>query len=292
MRKGFYFLTSVYVVAVLGLFFACQQRQNNRFEPQFGALDAADSARVKQGLYVLLRKEMYADEMYSFDTSFNMFGCMGLNYKLRIKVNNRHEISVRGEQVKNTVTQSVCDYFTANLEQNDPTNNYPMYYSINREELEDGIEGIEEELRMLENTPNASEEVIAVKRGELDEWKFNLRALDVLNTKVLRLVSPSTEVELDYPSTFGSSSVELKDSILEAFYLLRNQASMRYFRESYLSILYRFALQKSPADKEKLQILRMLHPIRVRDIPYCLKNGIWTPYTIKLPVLEGLPFVE
>lgn len=280
------------MVALLGLFFACQQRENNRFEPQFSALDEADSARVKQGLYVLLRKEMYADEMYSFDTSFNMFGCMGLNYKLRIKVNNRHEISVRGEQVENTVTQSVFDYFTANLEQNDPTNNYPMYYSINREELEDRIEGIEEELRMIENTPDANEDVIAFKWDELDKWKFNLRALDVLNTKVLRLVDPPTEVELDYPSTFDSSSVELKDSILEAFYLLRNQASMRYFRESYLSILYRFAIQKSPADKEKLQILRMLHPIRVRDIPYCLKNGIWTPYTVKLPVLEGLPFVE
>lgn len=280
------------MVALLGLFFACQQRENNRFEPQFSALDEVDSARVKQGLYVLLRKEMYADEMYSFDTSSNMFGCMGLNDKLPIRINDYHEVLIHDRQVKNTVTQSVFDYFTANLEQNDPTNNYPMYYSINREELEDGIEVIEEELRMLENIPDAHEDVIPFKRDELDAWKFNLRALDVLNTKVLRSVSPSTEVELDYPSTFDSSSVALKDSILEAFYLLRNQASMRYFRESYLSILYRFALQKSPADKEKLQILRMLHPIRVRDIPYCLKNGIWTPYTIKLPVLEGLPFVE
>jgi len=261
-------------VLVIGLMTSCTSQPNKASSHGLAIMGDEDSLKVLDSLFSALRKEVYEQSMYQIHKNDKYIGCnlQQFRYRLSVQVNKRGQVMVRGELDKH-ITSSIIEFYTTNLEKNDLTNNYPPYSRITLKELEYQVKRAISQAEEVEKLPDFIQEIVDFKWKQAEEWKTKLEVLKTLNRDELSEPYSQAGVYLDYQD--GIDGNALVDSVLLAFYTLRDRASERYFDESYLELFYRHSVTNSTKDKSRLSALKVLHPLQVIDEPYCRENDIW-----------------
>ncbi len=186
-----------------------------------------------------------------------------------VKANNRNQLMVRTEVMDNPddISERVVEFYRTNEQVNDPTNNFPMYSRITMKEIEDNLAQAEADAEATENTPNADQEIIDFKYRVVDEWMNKKRALELYGKKELPEIHPQAHVRIEVQkATEYNLFAKIQSEIEEAVFELRNDASKDIFGESYEIISRRYAMDKDPSDKEKLDLMDILYPDRFIEV--------------------------
>lgn len=282
---------SIFLFCVLSfIIFGCNSNQEE--EISYTEINQADSLRLTEILFDSMYAEIYSDPLYQLkrkDVVHTDFVCEPRGEAiLKIRVNKLGEYMI-GIELNGDITNRVYEFYTTNQEKNDPTNSFPMYSRISMDELEDQIRAAKQDLKDVENTQGVSQDIIEFKKKRVEEWENKKKVLATIGGKELAEIHFQAHIELEYPQNFKKKN-ELLDSILLAFYQMRDKSSLKYFNRSYLSLFYEYSETKRSDIWDKLDALKVLHPIVLIDIPYCKENDVWLwNYSIPPP---PPPFVE
>ena len=239
-------------------------------------INEADSLRLVTNLFDSMHQEIYDHWMYEihrkdihkYETYYHHRNEVAL--RIRVNKNGDHMI---GKEINGNITSTVYKFYTANQTENDPTNGFPMYSRISMEEINNQIEAARVNLKEWEDS-NAPEELIAFKNRSVKEWEGKKKVMETLGTKKLSEIHYPTHIRLEYQENIKKKN-ELLDSVLLAFYQIRNNSSLKYFKRSYLSLHYEYMETGNQEIAKKLHALRIIHSITLIDIPYCKENNVW-----------------
>lgn len=93
-------------------------------------------------------------------------------------------------------------------------------------------------------------------------------------------------LDVEYnPKIAGQTAIV--NSVILAFFELRNRASKKHFGKSYLEIYQPYGVTQTKSDWDKLSELKVLHPIQLLDKPYLRRYNLHFVYEeIGPPVLK------
>ncbi len=186
-----------------------------------------------------------------------------------IKANSMNQLMIRGVIISNPddISEKIIEFYRTNEIKNDPKNNFPMYSRASMKEIEANLERALEEAEKVENTPGAMQDIIDFKYRQVAEWEKKKRALQLYGKKELPEIHPQAHIRIEVQkATDYELFTKIQSEVEEAIYELRNDAAMKIFGESYDKILSRYTMDKSPADKEKLDLLKILYPDRIIEV--------------------------
>ena len=186
-----------------------------------------------------------------------------------IKANSQNQLMVRKEIMENPddISERVIEFYNTNEKVNDPSNNFPMYSRISMQEIQDGLAIAEADAETTENTPNADASVIEYKYKVVDEWMGKKRALELYGQKELPEIHGQAHVRIEVQkATEYSLFAKIQSEIEEAIFELRDIAAKEIFGETYGVITRRYAMDKDPNDKEKMDLLKILYPDRFIEV--------------------------
>ncbi|MDX2362171.1 MAG: hypothetical protein QNK23_15290 [Crocinitomicaceae bacterium] len=263
----FLFLTIAFITS-------CNSEETNA-TPDFSSLSTADSLAVVDSLFEEMYTQIYAQKMYQAD--FNP-GCgfMPIEERCFLQI----EMTENGEQLVNLeinedITEATIAFYITNREQNDPTNNSPMYSRVSRTEIANAINVVVEDAKATEEIENISRDIVVFKWMIVKEWKKKLIVLETLQLEELPEIHIQAHIRIMYPENYNPRE-EILNPIFTSILSLRNEASLQHFNESYLSIFYRNSFTKSLEDKTKLNALEALYPLKIFDLTYSLLNNLWS----------------
>lgn len=168
-----------------------------------------------------------------------------------------------------------------NLE-NEGINEYPRYLFICRKNV---LAEIIELDSLLTEIKQSSEEFAAFLVLRRNYWESCLKTLNTLGKDCYKYPSHYAMVDIDY-STKNNAYYRTLDSVLLAYYQLRDSSSKKYFKPPYLQI-FRESLADTPQiAKDQIDALKMLYPISVMDMPFARSNRIIPPRIPAPPVIE------
>lgn len=185
-----------------------------------------------------------------------------------IRANSKNQLMVRTELMTNPddISDRVEEFYTTNEVSNSP-NNFPLYSRINMQEIEAQIAAAEKEAEEVENTPGAMPEIIDFKWKVVDEWEAKKRALQLYGKSELREIHGQAHIRIEVQrGTEYALFAKIQSELEEAIFNLRDKAAMEIFKESYGTISRRYTMDKDAADKEKLDLLKILYPDRFIEV--------------------------
>lgn len=269
-------------------------------------INEKDSLRLTKVLFDSMKTEIYANPLYKIKKEdiedIPICGLQRHECIFNIRINKNGDYMIRSE-LNGIITSRVYEFYMTNESKNDPGNNFPMYSRISLKEIEDQTRAAKQAALEVENTPGALQDIIDFKWRQVEEWETKKRVLIILGTKELAEVQHGTQIKLDYQSNTKNKN-EILDSVLLAFYQMREFSSQRYFKRSYLSLFYEYSETGNKEVGEKLKAINFIHSILLIDKPYCKENGVYlygeydiTPPPVlieidELPVEEPAPTLE
>lgn len=194
-----------------------------------------------------------------------------------IQANSKNQLMVRGELMENPdeISDRVVEFYTTNELKNDPKNNFPMYSRVGMSTIDDNIRQAEEQAEAVENTPDASQDIIDFKWKQVEEWENKKAALLLYGRSELPEIHFQAHVRIEVQKeTAYELFAKIHSECREAIYELRDKASKDIFGESYGAITKRYDLnesdsqkqKESAADKAKLDLLAILYPDRFIEV--------------------------
>lgn len=267
--KYFYLLAIPFLLLIA----SCNQKPPTIHE-RFLALNEADSLALMDSLLGELKVEMYSSDIYRpIEMEIAICDISERNF-MRISVNESKKIMIQG-QIADNIHDKIVEFFMSNFEKNHLDNNFPLYSRIDKEELLGQIEESKRQAIAVEQAEGAAQDLIDFKWAQVEEWKSKLKTLEALSVDTLLETLQFASVQVNYPSPKDTYII---DSIIPAFYTLRNYAAIRYLDETYIELAYRYSISKSEKAKDKLDALKALFPIKVIDLPYCREHNISNYY--------------
>lgn len=266
-------------IPFLLLIASCNQKPPTIHE-RFLALNEADSLALMDSLFAELKVEMYSDRMYDPQVYENnnelcFTSCMPLE-PLTIRINSRDQIMVRNK-LTDKIYDRVIEYYQYNMDDNHLESNFPLYSRTDKQEILSQIDESKRQAVAVEQTEGVAQDLVDFKWAQVEEWEKKLKVIEILNIDVLHEISSSAHIRLEYQT---EDQAYIVDSLPPAFYTLRNDASMKYFNESYLELAFRYSIMNSEEDADRLNALKVLVPIILVDKFYCKKHGVcrWSVY--------------
>lgn len=252
----------LYALLILVIVTSCQVKPDGELDTD--KLTVEDSLKVQDELLLQMREELYENEYVEVNKDTSFFnpetGCYPRPH-FSIKINRQHQIMVRNE-LNAPIIPRLLEYYLANRKKNDPSTNFPLYARSNSQEIQNQINYLNKELsEKIKNKASADE--IELLNDVTKEWERKLKALKTLPIDFFPEVNTYVQIEIDPRSKIDTSPIV--DTVLFAFYLLRDQASKEYFGESYISIYNRYNIENSTLDSDKLDALVVLYPLRIID---------------------------
>ena len=194
-----------------------------------------------------------------------------------IQANSKNQLMVRGELMENPdeISDRVVEFYSTNEIKNDVTNNFPMYSRINKTQIEENIRSAEAQAEEVENTPDASPDIIDFKWKQVDEWENKKAALLLYGKSELPEIHFQAHVRIEVQKeTAYELFAKIHSECREAIYELRDKAAKDIFGESYGAITKRYDQNESDAqkqkesaeDKAKLDLLKILYPDRFIEV--------------------------
>ncbi|TNE75593.1 MAG: biopolymer transporter ExbD [Bacteroidetes bacterium] len=194
-----------------------------------------------------------------------------------ILANSKNQLMVRGELMSNPddISERVIEWYTTNEKQNDVTNNFPMYSRISMAEIEAQIASTTKDAEAMENTPNASADIIDFKWKQVQEWENKKKALKLYGRNELPEIQFQAHVRIEVQkATAYELFAKIQSELEEAIFTLRDKASLEIFGESYGVIKKRYDANEGDKtkqaqareDKDKLDLLKILYPDRFIEV--------------------------
>lgn len=192
-----------------------------------------------------------------------------------IQANNNNDLMVRGELMTNPdeISVRVIEFYQTNEAQNDPTNNFPMYSRITMEKIEENITIAEAAAEAVEETPDASQDIIDFKWKQVAEWEAKKNALNFYSRNGTNGKNELPEIHFQahvrievMQETAYELFAKIQSEIEEAIFELRDGAAQDVFGESYGTITARYAMNQEPVDKEMIDLLKILYPDRFIEV--------------------------
>ncbi len=226
-----------------------------------------DSIANRKLLFAELRREMYSDPLYH-PPGNPIAVCMMHEY-LKVSFNRTGHWMIHGE-LNPPLTSSVLNYYTTNQEKNDLRSDAALYIEVTIPFLETELERVQDDIQASVQL-NAHPEFIAYKKDQLRRIEKELNCLRTFGVEKIRRVADYALVEITYqdPADLPFPKTDAIDSVLTAFYMLRDSSAQKYFHRSYADLFYNRLNETS--NRRKLEALETLHPIHVKDKPYFLR---------------------
>lgn len=189
-----------------------------------------------------------------------------------IRANSNNELMVRTELMQNPddISDRVVEFYKTNERKNDVTNNFPMYSRISMPEIESQLRAAEAAAEEVENTPNASADIIDFKWRQVGEWENKKKALKLYGKAELPEIHFQAHVRVEVQqATEYVLFAKIQSELEEAVYELRDAAAQDIFGESYGTIKRRYDVDKkldAKKDKDKLDLLSILYPERFIEV--------------------------
>lgn len=183
-----------------------------------------------------------------------------------LQVNAKNEVLVNGQLIDSTgVVIPLVNYLSHNKHSNDLNSNAPLYMRITKVEIENQINKLKKEIKRIENSPDYSIYILDYHKEALIEWEQLLGAIKTIRRDKIPL-SAVALIKLQYSKEIEGQTF-IRDSVVHAYMVLRNDDAQSYFKKSYLDIFIRFKLLGLDADKNKLEALKIMCPVNVYDVP-------------------------
>lgn len=194
-----------------------------------------------------------------------------------IKANAQNQLMVRNEFMEDPdeISDRVIDFYRTNEKKNDPSNNFPMYSTVNMAQIEEQIKAAEEAYEAIVDDPNVDQAMKDFKQKQIDEWENKKKALALLGRPELREIQVQAHIRIEVQKkTEYELFAKIQSEIQEAIFELRNDASIELFGESYGVLTKRYEANESDRtkatqnreDKAKLDLLDILYPSRIVEV--------------------------
>lgn len=187
-----------------------------------------------------------------------------------IKANNMNQLLFRGDFLQNPddISEKVIEFYRTNEEQNDVTNNFPMYSTITKAEIEQNIVNLEAEIESIEAMPDYSEEVLKVKEEELMKWLEKKAAIELYGKNTLREVAFQAHVKIEVmKKTDYALLTKIHTEVQEAIHTMRNDMSMRLWNIPYSVIVKKVdGDPKNVEDKRRKELLKLLYNVQIIEV--------------------------
>lgn len=194
-----------------------------------------------------------------------------------IKANSQNQLMVRNELMDDPddISERILEFYRTNEELNDPSNNFPMYSTINMAGIEENITRAESEYEAVENDDQVTEEMKDFKLKQLGEWENKKSALKLSGRSELREIHVQAHIRIEVQKeTAYELFAKIQSEIEEALYELRDDAAVSIFGESYGVITKRYDSIESDSnkaaqareDKAKIDLLKILYPDRIIEV--------------------------
>lgn len=238
-------------------FISCQNADPNRPPKKMSTKDSTLYMKLWLGQ---MKKENF-NEMIHLNPPPGLTVCF-IYVPLTIKVNRRGQIMIREKIGAGFITSTITHYLTQNINRNERGNNSPLY---GRTSLEDIKDAIESNLKRLQEG-DVSNEVMYIKKAQIAELKIKRKVLKTLGAKELAEINGQSFIQ--YEMKKGSKiNYSVSDSVFLTHFSIRDSLSKVHFKEPYLEIYRRHLIFKDSIDKDKLDALKVLMPIRYIDWP-------------------------
>lgn len=186
-----------------------------------------------------------------------------------IQANSQNQLMVRGRLMTNPdeISEKIVEFYRTNEKSNDVTNNFPMYSRVSLTDIEGLLNEAILAAEEVENTPGASEDIIDFKYRQVAEWEKKKKALEMYGQAKLPEISVQAHIRIDVQKgTEYGLFTKIQSEVEEAIFELRDDASKMIFKESYKKISSRYDMDKDVADKEKVELLKVLYPARIIEV--------------------------
>lgn len=206
-----------------------------------------------------------------------------------IQANSRNQLMVRGELMSNPddISERIVEFYTKNekltraqtataiANNNHPGYNFPFYSRIDSKTIEDNLRIAEAAAEAVEDTPDASADIVDFKWKQVEEWENKKKALKLYGKSELPEIHFQAHVRIEVQKeTSYELFAKIQSEIEEAIYQLRDASSLDIFGESYGTITKRYDANEGDkskqlqanADKEKIDLLKILYPDRFIEV--------------------------
>ncbi len=187
---------------------------------------------------------------------------------LTIKANTKNQLMVRGDIFSDPdkISDKVKEFYQTNEKENFTGNNFPLYGTTTKAEIERNIREVEAAAEQLEKD-NFPAEQIEFKFSQLAEWEKKKTALSLYGGSQLREIDGGANIRIEVVSaTNYSLFAKIHTEIEEAIFDLRDAEAKRLFGESYGVIKKRFVQDEDRLDGQKLDLLDILYPSRIIEV--------------------------
>lgn len=196
---------------------------------------------------------------------------------ISIDINQNESVLLNYEHLNpKSISDSIVKFYSTNIIKNDLSSNAPLYIRVSKLELKERIQSIEDEITRLKESDNYSLDILEFRIGELAEWKNKFNIFKTLNTNFLIEPDNRSGIMLDYPKDCKINE-QILDTILIGFYKVRELDAQHYFKESYAKLFWKATNQSDTLAMDKIEAIKMLHPIAIIDYPKCKIKSILPP---------------
>ncbi len=219
-----------------------------------------DSIYAMQNLLYTMQLEIPGALMYtpSYPTATACFPQLPVSIKYVFARKKWYSQKPEGQPDSACIQKHVLEYYTKNFEANSMHNWDPVYFVKTPEMLEAEIRLYRE---LIAQCPDSMSQ-----RRYQKVLEINLRqkrAIKTLRQKEVRFPDENAYVVILTNGANPPSKSAVIDSVLTAYYILRDRAARTYFKRSYVDLFYNRLNETS--NRRKLEALEVLFPVHIKD---------------------------
>lgn len=271
----------IYLIAILASICLSCDNSAKRVDPLFYQMTEIDSVKYFQKLHELMIREAFnyqSEELaYRRESICWMPPSRGKGELLTIINLEAGLDSIQNVGLPRSISESFVNIYLKNrnvnyldLSDSDKKTHYPFYNASTPSDWKKNMEESKRELEEMKETPSADPALIEYFEQRFLSNQRGYRLIKILETDTIYTISPLFRIEIDCPDSPSEYDRILKSSV-KGYYLIRNYECMRYFGETYLSLFERRYRLKRKIDRDKLEVLEFLHPIRIIDYKHTLR---------------------
>lgn len=248
------------------LFVGCQSNDSANYLPTF---NQSDSTAIVKTILDSMQVE-FNNQWFMTEEKFQSTCSMPPSFSpsVSIKINGKELILCSGQFSPKSISDSILQFYSINIVKNDLTSNAPLYNWLSKKEILEHIVMIEDEIIRMETLRDYSKDILEYRKDELIEWEGKLKILNTLKVDKIPQPEYDTGITLDYPKDCKING-QLMDTIFIGFYKVRELDAQHYFKESYAKLFWKATTQSDTLSMDKIDAIKMLHPINLIDFPKC-----------------------
>lgn len=257
-------------------------------DPLFYRISEADSTKYMKE--ILDEIQLQALENRRTEDSLGRlgyWGCCDIREYLRVEIDSNNMVSMslfEGMDINDAVityfsiNRNVTEEETITVAMNAKKEGHKcaFYTRYSMDDLRKEISQNSRQYNEIKQEKGADPALIEWAKSKMDEWEPYRMALKVTGAEYINRTGHFSRVNVEYPHT-SRKSEEVLNSVAFAIYQLRNAECFRYFGESYLQLYDRHRRISHPADKKKLEAIKVICPNMIFDKNYQESPPIYTP---------------